>query len=220
LRQRGLPELQYRFHGDGGQVRFLRHHLRVVAEPLAALFPSVFQRTPDTSTAGATGGRAVPQQPNVNAPLLARLELPDGRVHAWSIDPRTVAWAPTKVPLNLPKFFKGRGRVTLTLSTVATNGGYGVAVGEPGALLNGHYSHGTSGVVTAVPRAEMLLQTSHKPADAPKVTMQPAGVRVAAGTAIGFLVKAEGVGLGYQWYRNGPSSRPMATTNRRPRRCG
>jgi hypothetical protein len=172
-------------------------------EPLAVVLPSVFQRTPDLSTTGATGGRAVPQQPNVNAPLEAKLELPDGQEHTWSIDPRTVAWAPTKVPLNLPEAFKGRGRVTLTLSTTATNGGYGVAVGDAGRLPGGSYAAVKAGVSTVVPRAEMLLETSHKPAGAPKITLQPAGVRVAAGTAIGFLVKAEGVGLGYQWYRNG-----------------
>lgn len=170
-------------------------------EPLAAVLPAVFQRTPDLSPNRVD--TATVQQPNVNAPLLAKLELPNGQVFNWTIDPRTVAWAPTKIPLNLPETFSGTGRVTLTLSTNATNGGFGVAVGTRGRLPNSEYTTVRSGRKTALPQAEILLETSQKAAEAPRITAQPKNIRVAAGTPIGLLVKAEGMGLGYQWYRNG-----------------
>jgi hypothetical protein len=172
-----------------------------VGRPLAAVLPSVFQRTPDKSASAAA--TAIVQEPNVNAPLLATLQLPDGRSYDWVIDPRTVAWAPEKVVLNLPKAFHGSGRVTLTLSTTATNGGYGVAVGPKGTLLNGQYTAIKAGTPSDLPRAEMLLSTSPAPLGAPKITAQPRSIRVAAGTPVGFLVEAQGVGLGYQWERNG-----------------
>lgn len=170
-------------------------------DSIAALLPAVFQRTPDLSSSAV--GTAVVQQPHVNAPLLAKLQLPDGRVHDWSIDPRTVSWAPTKVPLNLPEVFNGPGRVTLTLSTTATNGGYGVAVGKKGTLLNSQYSAVKSGVATVLPMAEMLVATSKDFEVLPKITMQPRSLRVQAGSSIGLLVRADGMGLGYQWQRNG-----------------
>ena len=170
-------------------------------ETLAAVLPSVFQRTPDKSASAAAS--AIIQEPNVNAPLVARLQLPDGRSHSWQIDPRTVAWAPEKVPLNLPEPFKGGGRVTLTLSSSATNGGYGVAVGSRGALANGQYSAIKAGQPAVLAQAEMLVSTSATAAPAPRITAQPQSIRVAAGTAVGFVVQAEGVGLGYQWQRNG-----------------
>lgn len=170
-------------------------------EPLAAVLPAVFQRTPDKSATSAA--TAIVQEPNLNAPLLAQLQLPDGRTHSWQIDPRTVAWAPEKVPLNLPEVFTGSGRVTLTLSTSATNGGYGVAVGSRGGLPNGAYATIKSGQSTVLSQAEMLLSTSAVPLPAPRITVQPRSIRVAAGTAVGFSVLADGVGLGYQWQRNG-----------------
>jgi len=172
-----------------------------VGPPLAAVLPSVFQRTPDKSASSAA--TAIIQEPNVNAPLLATLQLPDGRSYDWQIDPRTVAWAPEKVVLNLPQAFHGRGRVTLTLSTTATNGGYGVAVGRKGTLLNGQYTAIRSGTATELPQAEMLLSTSPAPLGAPTITAQPQAIRVAAGTPVGFVVEAQGVGLGYQWERDG-----------------
>jgi hypothetical protein len=157
-------------------------------EPLAAVLPSVFQRTPDMSPKRA----AVIQEPLVNAPLLAKLELPDGRAYHWSVDPRTIAWAPARIALNLPEVFNGSGRVTLTLTTSATNGGYGVAIGKKSGRL-----------ATVLPHAEMLLRTSAARAEAPRITAQPKGLKVRAGSTIGLLVEAQGVGLGYQWFRNG-----------------
>jgi hypothetical protein len=170
-------------------------------QTLAAVLPAVFQRTPDLSPNPAA--TATVEQPLVNAPLLAKLTLPDGKTYNWSIDARTVSWAPTKVPLNLPQAFPGGGRVTLTLSTTATNGGYGVAVGYRGQLANSQYVSTKAGTQTVLPTAEILLQTSATPAAAPTITAQPTSVSVAAGTPTGFLVQASGIGLGYQWYHNG-----------------
>lgn len=170
-------------------------------QTLAAVLPAVFQRTPDLSP--NTAATATVQQPLVNAPLLAKLTLPDGRAFDWSLDARTVRWAPTRAPLNLPQAFTGPGRVTLTLSTTATNGGYGVAVGARGQLLNSQYVATKAGTATVLPKAEMLLQMSATPAAAPVITAQPTSVRVSAGTPAGFLVQASGLGLGYQWYHDG-----------------
>ncbi|NML47124.1 family 43 glycosylhydrolase [Ramlibacter sp. G-1-2-2] len=173
-----------------------------VTSQLATIYPAVFQRTPDTSPNPAA--TATIQQPMVDAPLLARLNLPNGRSFAWTIDPRTVAWAPTKIALNLPEAFVGQGRVTLTLSTAATNGGYGVAVGKKGsALAGGEYRVVQGGTQTVLPNAEMLVQAGALSAQAPTITAQPRSLKVAAGSNVGFLVQADGVGLGYQWLRNG-----------------
>ncbi|WP_169517035.1 family 43 glycosylhydrolase [Azohydromonas australica] len=170
-------------------------------ETLAAVLPSIFQRTPDKSPAPAVS--ATIQEPFVNAPLQARLQLPNGLSYSWEIDSRTVAWAPSKVPLNLPQAYTGGGRVTLTLSANATNGGYGVAVGKKGALLNGQYVAVKAGTSTPLPDAEILLSTSATTLAPPRITAQPKSIRVSAGSNVGFTVLAEGVGLGYQWQRNG-----------------
>ena len=100
-------------------------------ETLAAIMPAVFQRTPDYSVQGTSRSDAVveAQDSYVNAPLEVQLTLPNGTQYTWNLEKETVRWAPTQVALNLPEAFTGPGRVTLTLSTKATNGGYGVAVG-------------------------------------------------------------------------------------------
>lgn len=171
-------------------------------EAISVVMPSVFQRTPDlSSTAVAT---AIVQQPLVNAPLLASLKLPDGTEYSWSVDARTVAWAPKKIPLNLPVKFTGAGRVTLTLSTAATNGGYGIAVGKKSdMLLNSTYSVMKNGVSSELADAEMLLQTAADPVGAPQIITQPKSISVSAGSNVGFAIEAIGEGLGYQWLRDG-----------------
>jgi hypothetical protein len=42
---------------------------------------------------------------------------------------------------------------------------------------------------------------------------QPESITVTEGTKVGFLVEAEGVGLGYQWYHNGEIVRPRGATD-------
>lgn len=165
---------------------------------IAAVLPSVFQRTPDTSR----GTWAPVNEPMLNAPLDATLELPNGETYSWSIDPLHVSWSPHQLPLNLPTTFKGAGEVSLTLSTTATNGGYGVAVG-PNTHENGEYIVTRSGTAVPYPAAGMYFTTSRKAIDAPDITMQPQSVTVAAGATVGFSVAVDGVGVGYQWQRNG-----------------
>jgi hypothetical protein len=171
---------------------------------LAAIMPAVFQRTPDLSTFGHARGLPPAQDPHVNAPLFARLDLPDGNSYDWTIDPRTVQWAPRQIALNLPKALRVGGKVTLTLSTTATNGGYGVAVGnKSNRLPAGEYAEVSGGTKTPMPKAEMLMKVSAEALGAPRITEQPRSLRVAAGGTVGFLVAAEGVGVGYQWSKNG-----------------
>ena len=177
-------------------------------EPLAAVLPSVFQRTVMYRGAGRSDKYA--QDPLVNAPLLAKLQLPGGIEYEWEIDPITVQWAPTRIGLNLPEMFHGSGTATLTLRTEATNGGFGVAVGKKSdvgryLLNNGSYRtfNEAEGGWTDRPQAQMLVQTSGTPVSAPVITAQPQSLTVVEGGNPGFFVEAEGVGLGYQWKKDG-----------------
>ncbi|MBI5719125.1 MAG: family 43 glycosylhydrolase [Burkholderiales bacterium] len=167
--------------------------------PIASLMPSVFQRTPDSSRGN---NRSPVNAPMLDAPLRATLELPDGQIYSWSIDPHNVAWAPHRVPLNLPTPFTGGGRIKLTLSTSATNGSYGVAVG-PSTLTDGQYAVTSSGVSKGYPSAGMYIGISSTAAAGPTITAQPRSVTASAGTEVGFAVMTDGVGVGYQWQRNG-----------------
>jgi len=181
-------------------------------EPLAAIMPAVFQRTPDYSQVGTSRPNAyIPaQDPFVNAPLVAKLELPGDITYEWEIAPQTVKWAPTQVALNLPEVFTGSGRATLTLSTEATNGGYGVAVGmkegnERYRLRNSlyrTYNEAEGGWVDR-PGVEFLMRISSEPLSAPVIKVQPKSLTVTEGNTIGFYVIADGVGLGYQWKKDG-----------------
>lgn len=181
-------------------------------ETLAAIMPAVFQKTPDYSAAGTSKADAVvvPQDSFVNAPLLAKLELPDGSSCEWTIEPETVRWAPAQVALNLPQAYTGSGRVTLTLSTEGTNGGYGVAVGfkeknERYRLKQGSYRtyNENEGGWTDRPEAEMLVRTSSEPLSAPVITVQPHSISSVENGLASFWVQAEGVGVGYRWLKNG-----------------
>ncbi|MFS2214108.1 family 43 glycosylhydrolase [Telluria sp. Tellsp104] len=187
---------------------------------VASILPAVFQRTVDNrppiystkpftsladvqrmkERAKAEGYVLRPQEPLMNAPLVATLELPDGTTQTWSLDPRTVAWAPHVIPLNLTRPFKGGGRFTLRLSTSATNGGYGVAVGPQ--LPHGAYTHVEHGSAHRFD-AGMALRTAASSAPAPVITQQPFSVRVPVGGEAGFVVGATGEGLGYQWKHDG-----------------
>jgi hypothetical protein len=166
-------------------------------QPIRSIMPAVFQRTPDNGPRNAT----VIQDPLVNASLDATLTV-GGKTYRWSIDPRNVSWAPKRVPLNLPESLPRSGRATLVLSTTATNGGYGVAVG-PSTLPRGQYAHVANGVETAFSGAGMLLTTSKDVQAPPRITSQPHDITVKAGSWTGFLVQAEGLGLGYQWTKFG-----------------
>ncbi len=181
-------------------------------ETLAAVMPAVFQRTPDYSDKGTVQPtNTVPaQETNVNAPLRASLTLPDGTVYDWTILPETVRWAPSVVALNLPEAVKGPGKVTLTLKTQGTNGGYGVAVGFK--AMNDRYTLHESvyrtynekeGGWTERPEAEILVRTSSEMIPAPVITVQPHSVDSVENGLASFWVAADGVGLGYRWMKNG-----------------
>ena len=183
-------------------------------QKLASVLPSMFQRTVDLSPLGGATANAVPQDPHVNAPLQVNLELPNGTVHHWTIDPRTVAWAPAQIPLNLPVSFTGEGRVTLTLSTAATNGGYGVAVGNKSSQLPGsEYAVVNAGGKTVMPKAQMLVKTAAEVLPSPRITAQPKSLRVTAGSTVGFSVGAQGVGNGYQWTKDSEIILSLSGTN-------
>ncbi len=181
-------------------------------ETLAAIMPAVFQKTPDYSAEGTSRADAivVPQDSFVNAPLLAKLELPDGSSCEWTIAPETVRWAPTQVALNLPEAYTGGGRVTLTLTTEGTNGGYGVAVGfkeknDRYRLNQGSYRtyNEKEGGWIDRPEVEMLVRTSSEALSAPVITVQPQNISSVENGLASFWVQAEGVGVGYRWLKNG-----------------
>lgn len=166
-------------------------------QPIRSIMPSVFQRTLDESPRNAT----VIQDPLVNASLDAELTI-GAKTYRWSIDPRQVSWAPKRVPLNLPEALPRSGRTTLTLSTTATNGSYGVAVG-PSAQPRTEYAHVSDGTKRTYNGAGLLLTTAKDEQKAPHLTQQPHDVTVKAGSWTGFVVEADGVGLGYQWTKFG-----------------
>lgn len=120
---------------------------------------------------------------------------------------RTVVWAPTRTPLNLPEAFTAGdegGMVTLTLSTTADNGKYGVAVGYKSDLLpEGQYITTDTNGEKLWPDAEILVKTSTEKCGAPVITKQPESLTVVEGSMPGFWVEADGVGLGYQWRKDG-----------------
>ena len=178
---------------------------------VACVLPSVFQQTPDNSP---SSNKFIAQDPLVDAPLLATLELPDGTTYSWTVDARSIAWGPRQVALNLPEVYSEGGKLVLTLSTKASNGGYGIALGA--GSETDVYSHidgsGKNQTVTDYAGQKMYLRTSDVAASLPVITQQPVDITVTEGTTVGFLVQAEGVGVGYQWYHDGKIVMPHGVT--------
>ena len=179
------------------------------------ILPSVFQQTPDESPAS---NKWVAQDALADAPLNATLELPNGTTYTWSIDARTIAWAPRQIALNLPEAYAEGGQFTLTLSTKASNGGYGVALGVgKDSDVYAHIETKINGkeqeeVATEYPGQMIYLRTSDTVASAPTITENPTSITVTEGTRVGFLVQAEGIGVGYQWYHDGQIVMPHNVT--------
>lgn len=175
------------------------------------VLPSVFQQTPDYSP---SSNKFVEQDALVNAPLFATLELPNGNTYSWTIDARSISWGPRQIALNLPEEYKEGGKMVLTLSTKATNGGYGVALGEgdEGDVYAHIDGSGKNETTTEYKGYKIYLRTSDTKASVPEITHQPESVTVTEGTTVGFLVQAEGVGVGYQWYHNGKIVMPHGVT--------
>lgn len=165
---------------------------------VACVLPSIFQQTPDESP---FSNKWVAQDALVNAPLVATLELPNGTTYSWTVDARTISWGPRQVALNLPEAYTEGGKLVLTLSTTATNGGYGVAVGI--GTESDVYAHVEEGKTTEYVGQRMYLRTSDEAASAPVITQQPVSVTAKEGVTVGFLVQADGIGVGYQWYKDG-----------------
>ena len=65
------------------------------------------------------------------------------------------------------------------------------------------YAHVEDGKITEYEGQKMYLRTSDRAASAPVITRQPVSVTVKEGTTVGFLVQADGIGVGYQWYKDG-----------------
>lgn len=191
-------------------------------ETIACVMPNVFQLTPDESP---SSNKWVAQDPLVNAPLIATLELPDGTVYTYTIDARSIAWSPRAIALNLPEPYTEGGQFTLILSTGADNGGYGVALGDGDAQdVYAHLDYVSSeeedtiavgdqhAVETPYAGSRIFLRTSSIAASEPVITVQPSDIIVTEGTRVGFLVQADGVGVGYQWYHNGQIVMPHGVT--------
>lgn len=177
---------------------------------IACISPVVFQFTPDYSPAT---NKWITQDPLVNAPLIATLELPNGVEYSWTIDARTIKFGPMPVPLNLPEVYTEGGRLVLTLSTSASNGAYGIVLGEaPEWMGDAVYSHVNKDGNDDYPGYSLKLEISDEPASAPVATVQPVDVTVKEGTKVGFLFQAEGEGVGYQWYHDGDIVMPHGVT--------
>jgi hypothetical protein len=173
--------------------------------PINSISIGVFQRAPDeTPGDNGTGNRGLTgsQDPMLDAPLHVELKLPNGNVESWDVDPYQIAWAIMSVKLPLSTPCSCVGEFTLTLSTTATNGCYGVAVGEPSPLTSGgSYSHKlASGNMATYANAAMYLTLSEDPVGAPVITKQPTNVTVALGGYTGFVVETDTfAGVGFDW---------------------
>lgn len=66
--------------------------------------------------------------------------------------------------------------------------------------------------MTEYPGNSIFLKISDTAAAAPVITTQPVDVTVTEGTRVGFLVQAEGIGVGYQWYHDGQIVMPHGVT--------
>jgi hypothetical protein len=171
----------------------------------------VFQRAPD-ETPGDIGkglyGTTGSQDPMLNVPLQVELKLPNGKTETWDVDPYQIAWSIMSVPLILSEPCSCTGEFTLTLSTTADNGCYGVAVGAPSFLtLGGSYSHKLkSGVNATYANAAMYFTLGEAEVVLPKITEQPESVTLTAvgnNTYMGFIVKTDTVaGVGFDWEVN------------------
>lgn len=110
----------------------------------------VFQRTTNLGPEEQDAG--------MNSGLSVRVDLSSGRSMTALFAPGWISWAPRSVVLNLAPPLESAGEITITFSTHATNGCYGVVIGEAnGALRQGLYSTVERGVRRDVPRAQLVL---------------------------------------------------------------
>lgn len=94
----------------------------------------------------------------MNAGLSVRVDLPTGRSLTSLFAPGSVSWAPRSVVMDLPTPLKSAGEITITLSTRATNGCYGMVIGAAnGALRQGLYSMVEKGVRDDAAHAQLVM---------------------------------------------------------------
>lgn len=112
----------------------------------------VFQRT--------TNRGPEDQDATMNAELDARMDLPSGESIRTVFAPQSISWAPKSVVLKLPRDLRTAGPITITLTTKATNGCYGVIVGPTtAALRSGVYGTVAGDMRHDVSGAQMVLST-------------------------------------------------------------
>jgi hypothetical protein len=98
------------------------------------------------------------QDAMMNAGLDVHVELANGRTVNANFPAESISWAPRSVPLNLPT--PSSGAISVSLTTKATNGCYGVLVGPAtSALRSGVYSAVEKGARRDAPGAQMVLST-------------------------------------------------------------
>ena len=100
------------------------------------------------------------QDATMNADLNAHVDLPSGEPMSAAFAPQSISWSPRSVVLKLPMALHNPGAITITLTTRATNGCYGVILGSATAALpSGVYSAVENGVRRDFPGAQMVLST-------------------------------------------------------------
>lgn len=96
----------------------------------------------------------------MNADLNARVSLPSGEAVSAAFAPQSISWSAHSVVLKLPQPLRKAGPITVTLTTKATNGCYGVVVGAPtGALPSGVYGTVVNDARRDLPSVQMVLST-------------------------------------------------------------
>ncbi|MER7795066.1 family 43 glycosylhydrolase [Streptomyces sp. NPDC097640] len=115
----------------------------------------VFQRTDDLGPFAQDG-------PVLNASLNITVKDAHGDSTTATIKPSAVSWAPERVDVPLPKKLRGQ-KLTVTLTTTASNGCYGVLVHPATVTAPAAYSVLRAGVPKASPGAGLLIGDGSNP---------------------------------------------------------
>lgn len=113
-----------------------------------ALSLPVFQRTDNLGPYAQDG-------PVLQAPLTITVKAVHGTTRSMTYPPADISWAPENVEVPLGKGFHGT-HLTVTLSTTARNGCYGVLV-HPKTASSGDYRAVRNDVRTPAPQAQLLI---------------------------------------------------------------
>lgn len=100
------------------------------------------------------------QDAAMNGDLDARVDLPSGETISAAFEPPSISWSPKSVVLKLPRALQTAGPITITFTTKATNGCYGVVVGAATAALpSGVYGTIAGDTRRDLPGVQMVLST-------------------------------------------------------------